>query len=149
MQIVIDRRVGRVLATIGRPAEAAPRFERVRVRAQALRSGPNGPATRNQLLMTTIDLAQIRAAARDPQALALAREATAALAGTPVSPPTVAATLQADLGRVWLARATALADESTRLWTAVALPAALEPQRAAALAALAADRARATALTRP
>jgi hypothetical protein len=48
-----------------------------------------------------------------------------------------------------LARATALADESTRLWTAVALPAALEPQRAAALAALAADRARATALTRP
>ncbi len=107
MQIVIDRRVGRVLATIGRPAEAAPRFERVRVRAQALRSGPNGPATRNQLLMTTIDLAQIRAAARDPQALALAREATAALAGTPVSPPTVAATLQADLGRVWLTLAAA------------------------------------------
>ncbi len=164
MQIVIDRRVGRVLAATGRPAEAAPRFERARVRAQAQRSGPNGPATRHQLLMTTIDLAQIRAAAGDPRALALAGEAAAALAATPVTPPNAAATLQADLGRVWLtlaaaqpaaarsdllARATALADESTRLWTAVALPAALEPQRAAALAALAADRARATALTRP
>jgi tetratricopeptide (TPR) repeat protein len=164
VQVVLDRRIGRVLAAAGRDAEAAVRFERVRARGAALLRGPNGPATRNQLLMATVDLARIRAAAGEARAVALAQEATAGLAGTPVTPPNVAATLHADLARVWLAlaaarppsaragllaQASALADEGTRLWTAAPLPKALEPQRAAALAALAADRARATALTRP
>ncbi|MCC6992758.1 MAG: serine/threonine protein kinase, partial [Acidobacteria bacterium] len=164
VHIVLDRRIGRALVAAGRDAEAAVRFERVRARGAALRSGPNGPATRNQLLMATIDLARIRAEAGDARALALAREATAGLAGTPVTPALVAATLRADLARVWLVLAAAqapparadllsqaatLADDSTRQWTAAPLPKALEPQRAAALAALAADRVRATALTRP
>jgi tetratricopeptide (TPR) repeat protein len=164
VQVVLDRRIGRALAAAGRDAEAAARFERVRARGATLLGGPNGPATRIQLLMTTIDLARLRAEAGDSRASALARGATADLAGTPVTPPTVAATLHADLARVWLALAAARppaartdllaqsarhADESRRLWTAAPLPKALEPQRAAALAALAADRARATALTRP
>ncbi len=164
VQVVLDRRIGRALAAAGRDAEAAVRFERVRARGATLLRGPNGPAARNQLLMATIDLARLRAEAGDARAVALAREATAGLAGTPVSPPNVAAALHADLARVWLAlaaaqpaparagllaQATTLADDSTRLWTAVVLPKALEPQRAAALAALDADRARAAALTRP
>ncbi|MBL8135505.1 MAG: serine/threonine protein kinase [Acidobacteria bacterium] len=164
VQIVIDRRIGRVLAAAGRNADAAARFERVRARAPKLLSGPNGPSTRSQLLQATIDLARIRAAAGDARATALAHEATSGLAGTPITPANVAATLQADLGRVWLsiaaaeppaaraealARAAALASDSRGLWTAAKLPAAIEPQRTAALAALDADRARAAALTRP
>ena len=76
----------------------------------------------------------------------------------------MSAMLHADLAEVWialaaaqpqamraeaLARATALVADSTRLWTAAPLPPALEPRRAAALAALDVDRARLTDLMRP
>ncbi|MCC6990637.1 MAG: hypothetical protein IT181_16640, partial [Acidobacteria bacterium] len=164
LQLVLDRRLGRALAAVGRSGDAATRLERVRSAAPRLLTGLSGISTRTQRLLATIDLARLRAAARDPRAAALAGEAEADLGGAPLSPPLLVATVGGDLGRVWLtlaaaqppatradllARATKLADESTRLWTAVALPAAIEPQRAAALAALAADRARATALTRP
>jgi len=163
-QLVIDRRIGRVLASVGRAAAAAARFERVRARAPKLLTGPNAPNTRNQALQATVDLARLRAATGDPRALALARGATAELVGAPITPAVLAATIHADLARVWLtlaaaqppgsrrdslARVEALADESTRLWTAATLTPALEPRRAAALAALAADRARVADLTRP
>jgi len=164
VQVVIDRRVGRAFIAAGRDADAAARFERVRARAPKLLGGPNGPSTRSQWLQATIDLAALRAATNDPRALALVREATSGLAGTPITPTNVAAALHADLGRVWLSlaaaqppsareealtRAAALAGDSRALWTSATLPAAIEPQRAAALAALDADRARAAALTRP
>jgi len=163
-QLVIDRRIGRVLAATGRDAEAAVRFDRVRTRAPALLTGPNAPNTRNQAVQATVDLARLRAAAGDPRAAALAREATLDLAKTPLTPAVLAATVHADLARVWLtlaaaetpaaradslARVTALCDESIRLWTAATLAPAFEPRRAAALRVLAADRARAARLMRP
>ncbi len=164
VQLVIDRRIGRVLAAVGRAAEGAPRLERVRVRARTMRRGSTAPSTRSQVLQATIDLARIRAAAHDPRALDLALEATADLTGAPIGPANMSAMLHADLADVWLAlaaaqpkaaraealaRATALVADSTRLWTAAPLPPALEPRRAAALAALDADRARLTDLMRP
>jgi hypothetical protein len=115
-------------------------------------------------VQATLDLARLRAAARDPRATALAGEAAADLGSAPLSPPLLAATVHGDLGRAWLdiaewqspavrretlAQVTALFDDSARMWTAATVPAALEPRRAAALAALTSDRARAARLARP
>lgn len=164
LQVVLDRRLGRVLAAIGRSGDAAARFERVRSAAPRLLTGPSAINTRSQHLQATIDLARLRAAARDPRATALAGEATADLGPARLSPPLLAATVHGDLGRAWLAiaeaqppavrpetltRVTTLFDDSARMWQAATIAPALESRRAAALAALAADRARAARLARP
>ena len=164
LQMVLDRRLGRTLAAVGRSGDAAARFERVRSAAPRLLNGPSAINTRSQHLQATIDLARLRAAARDPRATALAREAADDLDTAPLSPPLLVASVRADLGQAWLAIAagqpaasrretlaqvTALFDDSARIWRAAALAPALEPRRAAALTALDADRARAARLMRP
>jgi len=164
LQMVLDRRLGRALAAVGRASEASARFERVRTAAPRLLTGPNAVNAGSQQLQATVDLAHLRAAARDARAEELAREATAALAHGWSGPPMVEAVVRADLARAWLAiaesqapgaragsaaRALPLFDESARLWTAVTLAPALEPRRTAALAALTSDLARAARLMRP
>ncbi len=164
LQVVLDRRLGRALAAGGRSGDAAVRFGRVRSAAPRLLTGPSAVNTRSQRLQATIDLARLRAAARDRRATALAGEAAADLDSAPLSPPLLAASVHGDLGRAWLAIAewqspaarpetlaqvTALFDDSARMWTAATLAPALESRRAAALAALTSDRARAARLARP
>jgi len=164
LQLVLDRRIGRVLDALGRQDESVARLERLRERTPPLLEGPNAVNARIQLLLGGVNLAGVRARAGDARALALAQDLMAELERAPLEPAALAAPVYADLGRVvldiaarqapetrgpQLARATTLLDTSARLWGAATLTATLEPRRAAALRAVAVDRAHAQEMARP
>lgn len=164
LQLVIDRRMGRVLAALGRRADAVARLEHVRSTAPRFLDGPNAVNARIQLLVAGVDLAALHARAGDTRAVAIARDTAAEFDRVPLEPPALAAPVYADLARAFVelaARATpvtrqplltqalAFFDRSRTAWEASAAVPALEPRRAAALQAVAADRARAEQMVRP
>ncbi len=164
LQLVVDRRTGRLLASVGRRDEAVQRLERVRTDAPPLMKGPNAVNARGQLLMAGVDLVRLYARAGDARAPALASELAAELERVPLAPAAMAAPVYADLARAFLdiasrqagsakqpsiARGQAWLDRSEGQWREASLAAALEPQRAAALRTVADERVRAGQMTRP
>ncbi|HUU35754.1 MAG TPA: serine/threonine-protein kinase, partial [Vicinamibacterales bacterium] len=164
VQLVLDRRIGRALATLGRRGEAVARLERVGTAAPLLLKGPNGVNARTQMLMAGVDRAGLYAQAGDARALALALATAAELERAPLAPPAMAAPVYGDLARAFLdiaarqragarqaslERGTAWLDRSADQWGRAALSPALEPHRAAALQAVVADRSRAQQMARP
>ncbi|MGE0812481.1 MAG: protein kinase [Vicinamibacterales bacterium] len=161
LQLVLDRRMGATLAALGRRTDAAARLRRVVAAAPRLAEGPNGINAREQLVLSLAELAGVLAAGGDPGAAAAADRAAAALVATPPQAPAAAAPAHATTARAYLTlaaraprgrRAVLLAaageclDRAEAAWRAAVLSPALEPRRAAALEALAADRARAETL---
>ncbi|MEZ5289462.1 MAG: serine/threonine-protein kinase [Vicinamibacterales bacterium] len=161
LQLVLDRRLGTALAALDRRSEAAARLRRVVEKAPAFSEGPNGVNARQQMVLSLAELAAVLAAGGDPAAAATADRAAAALETAPPQPPAAAAPAHATAARAYLtlaaraprerrgrlvAGAVACLDRAEAAWRAAALSPALEPRRAAALDALAADRARAETL---
>ncbi|MEP7117433.1 MAG: hypothetical protein ABI880_07620, partial [Acidobacteriota bacterium] len=164
VQVVLDRRIGRLLAALGRRGEAVTRLERVRAAAPRLLTGPNAVNARGQLLMASVDLAALFARTGDARAASVAREAALEFERSPLEPPALAAPVYADLARAFaviaarqsaearpasVALALAGFDASIAAWAKATLAPALEPRRTAALAEIAADRARLAPVTRP
>ncbi|MBP7777726.1 MAG: serine/threonine protein kinase [Acidobacteria bacterium] len=164
LQLALDRRIARVLATLGRRSDAVTRLERVRAGAPRLLKGPNAVNARTQMLMAGVDLTALVARAGDGTAALLAQQVAAEIEHAPLAPPALAAPVYGTLARAFLdiadrqvagARQASIEqsrmwlDKSVDLWATAALPPALEPQRAAALRAAVADRARTERLARP
>ena len=102
LSVVIERRLGEVLAAQGQAAAAVRRFERAHARAAALPRGPADANVRLQLALLRVNLARLRAEAGDVRARALADAAAAELARKPISTPAVDGRVAADIGRTYL-----------------------------------------------
>ncbi len=170
LQLVLDRRLGRLLRVAGRAAEADSRLRRVRRDGPSHFDGPSGSNARLQFTLAGVELALLLAEQRDRGALAAASTVRGELAAGLVT-PVIEAQTRADLGRAFLMVAqqesaarrrspaaaplapseplqAALTEfrASVEAWQRQPLPPTLTAQRDRALAALAADRDAALAL---
>lgn len=167
LQVVLDRRLGRLLRLAGRAAEADSRLRRARRDGPAHFDGPSGGIAQLQVSLADVELALLLAGQRDRNALAMATTVRDEMAAGMLT-PLIEAQARADLGRAFVMmarqesevrrRSTAPApSEPLRLtlgefgaaveaWQGQTLPPTLTSQRDRALAALAADRAAALAL---
>lgn len=100
LALVLNRRLGDALLSMGRTADGIARLQRVRTEAPRLLAGPTGANARLQLVFATVRLAEVRARAGDPRAAGLADAASREIGGTPIQPPTLAAQINADLDRI-------------------------------------------------
>jgi hypothetical protein len=157
LQLVLDRRLGRVLSTLRRDGEALPHLTRVRREAPSLFEGPTGVNARQQHALAGVELAALWARTRDRRAIDAAMGAPAEIAAAKM-PPMLEAQARADLGRTLVvlagqlpAAATAAREQltaSAAMWREAPLSASLHPQRDRALEQIAADLAAAEAAVR-
>ena len=167
LQVVLDRRLGRLWRLTGRAADADKRLRRARRDGLSHLDGPSGGGARLQVTLAGVELALLLADRRDRHALAMASTVRDEIAAGMLT-PLMEAQARADLGRAFLtvarhesearrrpaARATseplqfALAEfrASVEAWQRQTLPPTLTAQRDRALIALAADRDAALAL---
>ena len=151
--LVITRRMGDVLAALGRTSAAVYRLDTVRTNGAAMMKGSNQANPRLQVVLASSRLAALRAETADPQALTLASFVSAELARQPLDPPVLNGMVHAEIGRVHMTMAghasgsdgaraerlrAALAsfEASAKVWRDVRLDPAVEPTRAKALAAI-------------
>ena len=157
LSVVVERRLGEVLAAQGQAAAAVQRFERARARAAALPRGPADANVRMQLALLGVNLARLLAEADDVRARALADAAAAEMARKPISTPAVDGRMAADIGldctcgcrlasrqpsaTALVRAALAQLEQAGRLWRQASLAPPLEHRRTEALAAIETDTA--------
>jgi tetratricopeptide (TPR) repeat protein len=154
LALLLDRRIGEALTLLGRRADAARMFERVRASGPKLVKGPNAPAVRLQMALVAVKLAALQAEAGDARASATTALALNEMTSKPPDVPQVDAEAYATLGRAYLAlansdrtgardahraAATANLTKSAELWKQAQVPASRESRRATALEQIAAD----------
>ncbi len=170
LQVVLDRRLGRLLRLAGRAAGADSRLRRARRDGPSHFAGPLGGVARLQVTLAGVELALLLAEQRDRHALTMASTVRDELAAGTLT-PLIEAQARADLGRAFLmvarqpsevrrrSAASAPAERpeplqlalaefraSVEAWQRQTLPPTLTAQRDRALAALTADREAALAL---
>jgi eukaryotic-like serine/threonine-protein kinase len=139
--IFLDRKMGEVLASLGRSQEAMRRVEAARSAVEEMRHGSYAGA-RSQWVQVNVQLAALYARAGDARALALANAAVTEMG----QPPALAISPRAygDVGRVYLRferfpEAAAWLEKSAQRWRESKLPKAFEARRKSEVAALEAD----------
>jgi hypothetical protein len=152
--LVIGRRIGEALGDLGRTADAVRRLEEVRSTAGRLASGPYAANARLQSALATLRLAALHAGTGDARAMALADSVSKELTTRALDTPVVDAQAWTDLGRIYQqlagrgrpderehrrAAAKAALERAAAVWSDAKLPAALEPRRTRALAAIDAE----------
>ena len=156
LQVVLDRRFGRLLRLDGRPAAAERHFVRARRDAESMFAGSNGASSRLQHALVGVELARLYADTQDRRAAATATAARTEMSETKM-PPMLEAQARADLGHALLVLARggaplapALAEltASASIWEAQALPSGLAAQRDRVLGQVRAELAAAEALER-
>ncbi len=160
LQVVLDRRLGRLLRLLERDADAERRLTRARTEAERMFTGPSGPGARQQFAMAGVELTWLWARRGDRRAPAAAAAARGDIVMAKM-PPILEAHARADLGRALLtlartaaspgqyaAAAVAEFDASASAWQSQASAPAMSPLRERTLAALAVDREAAEALNR-
>ncbi|MGH9666079.1 MAG: tetratricopeptide repeat protein, partial [Bryobacteraceae bacterium] len=141
--LVLDCQMGKALAAQGRDVEAARRVERALAAVKSFRGGPNEANAKTWGIGALLRLGRIRAKSGDPRALTLANTAAAELANGDLKTlgnRWTQASLYARLGSLYLRMeqtepATLWLEKSAAVWREMTVPAALEAQRKAALAA--------------
>lgn len=156
LQVVLDRRFGRLLRLEGRTAEAERHLARARRDAETMFVGANTGSARLQHALVGVELACLYADTQDRRAAASADAARTEMSATKM-PPLLEAQARADLGHALLVLArrgapAAPAVEELRagatLWQAQTLPPVLAAQRDRALSQVRAELAAAEALAR-
>ena len=167
LQVVLDRRLGRLLRLTGRTVDADTRLRRVRRDGPSHFDGPSGGVARLQVTLAGVELALLLAQQRDRHAITMASTVRAEIAAGTLT-PLIEAQARADLGHAFLMVArqpsemrrrstTAASTEplqvalaefraSVAAWQRQTLPPTLTAQRDRALASLAVDRDAALAL---
>jgi eukaryotic-like serine/threonine-protein kinase len=158
LQLVLDRRLGRLYRLTGGYADAERRLTRVRGESPSLYEGPSGLNARQQFALAGVELATLWATRGDRRALPAATSARDEIAGSKMA-PMMEAQARADLASAFIrlakarpgqtdvaAAALAELDSSATVWREARLPPALDPQRARALAGIASVRKEAEAL---
>ena len=130
-QLVIDRRLGGVLAGLGDSTTALSRTTAAIARGERLSSGPSQENARMQVTLARVQAAAVLTARSDETAVAAAGLAAAALDSSPPRPASVAAVTCTDLADTYvtlesavaaqerpplLARARDLADAADAAW---------------------------------
>ena len=119
LQLVLDRRLGRLLRLMGRDADAERRLTRMRSDAETMFEGSQGTSARQQFAMAGVELAWLWAGRGDRRAAASAAAAGGEIAVSKMSPMLEAQT-RADLGRAFLALARRAAPAGTHAASAIA-----------------------------
>jgi len=141
----LDRKMGEVLASLGRNQEAIGRVEAARSAVEEMRHGPYAGA-RSQWVLVNVQLAALYVRAGDERALALAAAAASEIEEPPafVITPRMQASAFSDLGRVYLRlarfpEAAAWLEKGAQCWREMKLAKAFEARRKSELAALEVD----------
>ncbi|MBI3473205.1 MAG: hypothetical protein HY013_17760, partial [Candidatus Solibacter usitatus] len=144
--LVLDRRIGEVLAALGRNGDATRRLERAVTAAAGLMRRPEGRTARLQMILASLRLAMLRARAGDSRVAALADSVAAEIARPPtvLTPPWNEATVSADLGRIYRASgrtrdAVIWLEKSRQAWQDMKVPRALEARQKSELARVEAE----------
>jgi tetratricopeptide (TPR) repeat protein len=152
--LVIGRRIGEALADLGRTADAVRRLEAVRSAAGRFAGGPYAANARLQSVLATMRLAALHASTGDERAVALADAVSTELTSRAIDTPVIDAQIWTDLGGTYRqlaghghrdererrrAAATAALERAAAVWADAKVPAALEPRRTRALAAIDAE----------
>ena len=137
LQVVLDRRFGRLLRLDGQTAEAERHLVRARRDAESMFASANGAGSRLQHALVGVELARLYADTQDRRGAATAAAARTEMSATAM-PPILEAQARADLGHALLVlarggapAAPALAEltASASLWQAQALTPGLAAQR--------------------
>jgi hypothetical protein len=142
--LYVQRRDAEALELLGRDAEAARKLAAVRKLAGTFGGTRDADNARAGYTLAGIDLARIEARSGDAGALALANRTAAEISTLPLRKTGVAwgeATVYADMGRVYgqlgeKKSAEYWLQKSAAVWREMKIPAALDTQRAAQLAAV-------------
>jgi hypothetical protein len=141
----LDRKMGEVLASLGRSQEAMRRVEAARAAIADMLHGSYSGA-RAQWVLVNVQLAALYARAGDARALALVDSAASEMGQPPavVIPPRNEAAAYGDLGRVYLRfgrfpEAAVWLEKGVQRWRELKLPKAFEAPRKKEVAALEAD----------
>jgi tetratricopeptide (TPR) repeat protein len=139
----LQQQFGKTLAALGRNDEAARRLEGARRILSKLITSQSGPTPRAAFVSATARLAQLRAAAGDPRAVVLAREAADQLASGSLGRPFLDASSAGMIGAAYLemakhgrpdrsARArdgVSSLEKAAALWQKLSVPPEVEAQR--------------------
>lgn len=141
----LDRKMGEVLASLGRSQEAMRRVEAARSAVEEMRHS-SYPGARSQWVLVNVQLAALCARAGDERALALANAAASEIGRPPafVIAPRMEASAYAGLGRVYLRlarfpEAAVWLEKAARCWREMKLAKAFEARRKSEVTALEMD----------